>query len=370
MKKRKAMSICLALTLCACMKDPAARTMEEKKEATVLGNVYTGTYSGEVSMPEEKPDGEGTFTFGDKGMAQGIFKDGVFMNGEATDIELSITYGDTVYEGVYNGGVDGGVMSGEKGDFTSRKDELYCFYQGSFAEGMPDAGDLVASFYPLEVQGNVEYGVYNGKTSKGLPGGEGAFLVTREDGSTFDYAGEFQDGKMSGEGRMKVKDAEGNEDERTGMFTDGAFTPTPAEAMRYLFRPFCDLTDGQLQLLDDNADLFMGTSTKLPENVRRDFAWNSYEEETDAQDPYLIEVSGTTAYAEVSNPYDSDDIMTIIVYDEDHPYFLYLMGNGNGKIEAGKTNTFCILPLGYSNAVSNDKGGVEKALLGAAALVE
>ena len=36
MKKRKAMSICLALTLCACMKDPAARTMEEKDRKSVV----------------------------------------------------------------------------------------------------------------------------------------------------------------------------------------------------------------------------------------------------------------------------------------------------------------------------------------------
>ena len=188
----------------------------EKFERTLEG-IYTG------AVEDLRPSGNGKFTF-DEASYTGIFKDGLFENGDLSNCSLSIKIGQEHFSGMFSGSVAEGVLSGD-GTFTTES----MTYEGTFEDDAPTGDGKISGYvYELFFQDYSFIGTYDGQIDAFYPDGDGVFnLPANGDNPYLIYSGTFQDGALK-DGSIETNhctlvfvNTDGTENNRLGSFTGG-----------------------------------------------------------------------------------------------------------------------------------------------------
>ena len=248
---------------------------------TLAGVESRGLYSGEVDAL--RPQGEGQFTVGE-GSFTGSFASGSPLDGVCESFPAAVTLCAEPIQGLYSGSVAAGKLHGSgsgafSGRFVSRENGRSVEFEGNWDMGsVVGEGQLTYEGFTVHTPTGDDRGAYTGSTLDGLPHGQGVFIARNSEDVDYRYEGEWTDGLWDGQGSLTY-DSELYYD-RIGTFSQGRFTPTGKETLAALGSAGVRFTvpEKTWEFLEGYPELFDRSAT-LPPYATCDYRllWNLYQ---------------------------------------------------------------------------------------------
>lgn len=167
-------STVVAMLLAGCTHEIQDQNTTASFHGDEINIVFSGTASGNT------PNGNGSFTSetddGEKWKGSGTFEDGTLTSGSIEDYPMTLTVGEVDYTGTYSGEIADSAITGEgKYKGTSDDDDMISF-DGTWKDGVPDAGSIKNLAYTITAGETDETGIYNGNQMV-----QGILLMIRQD---------------------------------------------------------------------------------------------------------------------------------------------------------------------------------------------
>lgn len=385
----------------------ATNVTDQSVTSNVFGQDISGSYTGKFE--NDLPNGEGMLMIDDTSSVEGVFTEGKFVDGTASNIvfpyDWTFIEGTKTVETYYTGSVVEGVPEGNgklsigddssfEGVFSAGKisegtatnleyhidwtfsDEIYPLdgvYSGDISNDLPNG----VGTYLSGTEGEAEYFYYDGEWKNGLPDGEGKLERVNKEGDPYIYTGGFANGVFNGHGKKEyIGDtsfkAEGN-------YVDGEFAPTIVEYVRSngTISDSCEytLTSEQEQFLTEHESMFAESTREDYEDdiidLAEEFSYNDYSKNPGDFEPTVVvaEDLNVIQIQVMDGSYEEKETFMILANSSyEKIYYLFYSGTEEDAVVGDKVDVY-FLPLGYTTYKTIDDTD-NWAVVGQVALVE
>lgn len=322
------------------------------------GEEIPGRYSG--PLENAVPVGEGVFE-GREGLS---FTGQIFgqspVEGEVTQLPLSLSFQGSRYTGIYQGHIENGYPEGETVWEAENAAGQSLHWEGAMSQGLLSGeGSLSCERLNTTVEGRERSGAYEGRAVDGVPQGEGSFRSVDAQGIPWSYEGEWKDGLMDGQGVLRYQAPDHLI--RSGTFRAGSFSPDWIQALEVLGtgEPVFALNEAQREFLSEHPELWeelprtdfydSGYKKTLDRNLN---LWKCFDDPEVFQTPGWMELYSLKVLSAFVGPAfpGGPDMTRILAAERNYERILYILVPGVVEdIAANQWVSLIGMPVGLSD---------------------